>query len=173
LRATSGAGALTLPAMEAIRAANPAQSVYGSTTLDALLSEWLKERRFNLFLLSAFSVIALVLAAIGIYGLISFSVERRLGELGFRRALGGRSGDLRGLGVGEGARLAGTGLLFGLGAAGCLSRFLRTMLFEVAPTDPLTFGGLGLLVFLIAALATLLPALRAMRVDPVEALRSE
>lgn len=173
VRAESDPGALIMPVMEAIWAANPSQSVYGAATLESLQSEWLKERRFNLLLLSVFSMIALALAAIGIYGLISFSVERRLGELGIRRALGGRDGDLVGMVLGEGARLAAAGLVIGLGAAWYLSRFMQSMLFEVEPTDPLTMGTLGLVVFLMAMLATLVPALRAMRVDPVEALRSE
>lgn len=170
---TSDAGQLIQPASEVIWSINPSQSVYGAMTLEALLGEWLKERRFNLFLLTAFSVIALVLSAIGIYGLVSFSVERRLGELGIRRALGGQSSDLMGMVVGQGARLAATGLVIGLAAAWYLSRFIQSMLFEVAPTDPVTFVGLGFLVFIIAAVATMLPAVRAMKVDPVEALRSE
>lgn len=167
------AASLTLPVMEAVWAANPAQSVYGSTTVEALVGEWLRERRFNLFLLGAFSLIALALSAVGLYGLISFSVERRLGELGIRRALGGHDADLVGMVLGEGARLAGTGLMIGLVAAWYLSRFLQGMLFEVAPNDPLTLATLALIVFSIAVLATLVPAVRAMRVDPVEALRSE
>ncbi|MEM7414743.1 MAG: ABC transporter permease [Gemmatimonadota bacterium] len=170
---TGDAGALIQPATEAVWAANPAQSVYGAMTVDALLGEWLKERRFNLFLLTAFSAIALVLSAIGIYGLVSFSVERRMGELGIRRALGGQSSDLMGMVVGQGARLAATGLAIGMAAAWYLSRFIQGMLYEVAPTDPATFVGLGLLIFVIAAVSTLLPAMRAMKVDPVEALRSE
>ena len=167
------AAALTLPVMEAIWSANPAQSVYGATTVEALMSEWLKERRFNLFLISAFSLIALLLSAIGLYGLVSFSVERRRGELGIRRALGGQSSTLLGMVVREGARLVAIGLAIGLAASWYLSRFIQSMLFEVEPTDPLTLGSLGLLVFVIAGLATLVPALRATRIDPVEALRSE
>ena len=173
VEAESNAGALIMPVMEAIWKANPAQSVYGAATLESLQAEWLKERKFNLALLTAFSMIALLLAGVGIYGLISFSVERRLGELGIRRALGGRSGDVIGMVVGEGARLAAAGLLIGLGASWYLSRFIRGMLFEVEPTDPLTLGTLGAVVFVMAMLATLVPALRAVRVDPVEALRSE
>jgi len=173
LKAGPGAGALIAPAMEAIWAANPAQSVYGATTVDALVSNWLKERRFNLFLITTFSAIALLLSAIGLYGLISFSVERRTGEIGIRRALGGQSPSLVRMVFGEGARLAGSGLVIGLVIAWYLSRFIRGMLFEIQPTDPLTLLGLGAVVFLIAAVATALPALRATRVNPVEALRSE
>lgn len=169
----SDPGLLIQPAMEAIWEANPAQSIYGAVTYESLLTEWLKERRFNLFLLTAFSVIALILSAIGIYGLVSFSVERRMGELGIRRALGGQSGDLVGMVLGQGVRLAAMGLILGLAASWYLTRFIQGMLFEVEPNDPVTMATLGVLVFVIAAIATLLPALRAMRVDPVEALRSE
>ena len=171
--AESDAGPLLSPVMEAIWDANPAQPVYGGTTVESLVAEWLKERRFNMFLLTAFSGIALLLSAIGIYGLVSFSVEQRIGEIGIRRALGGRSGDLVGMVLGQGVRLAATGLVIGLVAAWFLSRFIRGMLYEVEPTDPVTLIGLGAAVFVIATGATLMPALRAMRVDPVEALRSD
>ncbi len=173
LRAATDAGALTLPAMEAIWAVNPAQSVWGAATVESLLSDWLKQRRFSLFLLTSFSVIALLLAAVGIYGLISFSVERRTGELGVRRALGGQSRDLLAMVVLEGAKLGGAGVAIGLAGAFYLSRFMRGMLFEIEPNDPLTFAALAVAVLLIVLLATVVPALRAMRVDPAVALRSE
>jgi putative ABC transport system permease protein len=173
LRAATDAATMVQPASEAIWAVNPGQAVWGAATLEALLSDWLSERRFNLFLLSTFSAVALALAAVGIYGLISFSVHRRLGELGIRRALGGQAGDLMGMVLAEGAKLAGTGVVIGLAGAYYLSRFLRGMLFEIEPTDPATFVTLAVVVLATAALATFIPAIRAMRVDPVAALRSE
>lgn len=169
----TGIGELLQPATEAIWDANPAQSVYGAATYESLMTEWLKERRFNLFLLSAFSGIALLLSAIGIYGLVSFSVERRMGELGIRRALGGQSGELVGMVLGQGVRLAAAGLAIGLTLSWYLSRFIAGMLFEIQPHDPVTMVALAVLVFTISVLATTLPAVRAMRVNPVEALRSE
>lgn len=173
VRSTTDAAALTLPVREAIWTVNAGQSVWGSAPLEELVSEWLKERRFTLFLLTAFSVIALLLSAIGLYGLVSFSVERRMGELGIRRALGGGSGALIRMVLGEGARLTATGLAIGLGAAWFLSRFMQGMLFQVEPADPTTFVVLGVVVMTIATAATVFPAIRAMRVDPAEALRSE
>jgi putative ABC transport system permease protein len=173
VRAAGDAGALTAPVTQAIWDANPAQSVWGSATLEGLLGDWLKHRRFNLYLLSAFAGVALVLAAVGIYGLVSFSVEQRVGELGVRRALGGRSEDILAMVLREGARLAGTGVVLGLAAAALLTRFLQGMLFGVEPTDPITFAVLAVAVLGVATLAALLPAVRAVRVDPMVALRSE
>lgn len=165
--------ALTGPVTEAIWAANPAQAVWGVATLESLLADWLKERRFNLYLLSAFAAVALLLAAVGLYGLISFSVEERVGELGIRRALGGRSGDILGMVLREGAALALVGIGLGLVAAVVLTRFLQGMLFGVEPADPATFAALALTVLVVASVAALLPALRAVRVDPMTALRIE
>jgi putative ABC transport system permease protein len=161
------------PVREAIWAVNPAQSIWGAATLEDLLSDWLKERRFNLFLLSAFAGVALMLAAVGIYGLISFSVEQRVAELGIRRALGGQSGAILGMVVREGMRLAGAGVVLGLLAAVLLTRFLEGMLFGVEPTDPATFAGLSVAVLAVAVAAAMLPAVRAVRVDPMVALRGE
>jgi len=170
-RAENSAGLLTQPAMEAVWEVNPAQAIWGSTTVEALLAERLKERRFNLLLLGSFAVIALILAAIGIYGLISFSVEQRIGELGIRRALGGQNGDVLRMVLREGTSLAATGVVMGLLAALVLTRLLRGMLFGVEVIDGQTFTVLALAVLAVSALATLIPAWRATRVDPIEALR--
>lgn len=173
VHAGGDAATLTRPVMRAIWDANPAQAIGGAATLESLLADWLQQRRFNLFLLGSFAVLSLVLAGVGIYGLISFSVEQRIGELGIRRALGGRSADLLRMVVGEGARLAALGIGIGVVGAVLLTRFLRGMLFGVEPTDPLTFGALALTVLAVAAMAAFVPGVRAMRVDPVLALRNE
>lgn len=163
----------TEPAMNAIWEVNPAQSVSGAVPVGSLVSDLLSERRFNLYLLGAFAVIALFLALVGIYGLISFSVERRVAELGIRRALGGRAGDLLGMVLKQAAGLAAAGIVLGVVGALLLSRFLRSMLFGVEPSDPWTFVGLTLAVLAVATLAAVPPALRATRIDPMVALRSE
>jgi putative ABC transport system permease protein len=163
-----------LPAlMQAIWRANPAQAVWGAATLESMLGDWLKQRRFNLTLLGAFAAIAVILALVGIYGLISFSVEQRLGEMGIRRALGGSSRDILGMVVREGALLGAAGVLLGVVGALGLTRFLQGMLFGVSANDPATFALLSFLVLTVATIAALLPGIRAVRVDAVTALRME
>ena len=156
---------------KAIWDANPSQAVWGATTLETLLGDWLKERRFNVVLLSSFAMIAVLLSAIGMYGLISFSMEQHVGELGIRRALGGQTPAVLRMVLKEGATLAGAGVVLGIVGAWVLTRFLAGMLFGVEPTDWPTFGLLALAVLMISSLATLVPAIRATRVDPMEALR--
>ena len=116
---------------------------------------------------------ALVLAAIGIYGVLASAVSQRRGEIGVRMALGASAADvLRGV-FGQGMRLTAIGLAVGLGAVLVLSRLIAGLLFEVSPTDPPTLGSVALFFALVAALACLLPAARATRVDPMNVLRSE
>lgn len=173
IEASVAPGPLTTPAMNAIWEANPAQSIWGAATLEELLSDWLTERSFNLLLLGSLAAIALALAGIGIYGLISFSVEQRVAEMGLRRALGGGAGSIVGMVLREGARLAGLGLAVGLAAAYPLTRFLQGMLHGVEPTDPTVLVALVAVVMGVTCLATLVPAVRAVRADPMMVLRTE
>ncbi|HKJ02775.1 MAG TPA: ABC transporter permease, partial [Longimicrobiales bacterium] len=166
-------GALANAVNQAIWTANPAQSIWGTATLDNLMADWLRERRFNLFLLSGFAAVALLLAGVGVYGLMSFSVEQRMGELGIRRALGGRSSDILGMVLREGSLLAAMGIVLGVAGALGLTRFLQGMLFGVESTDPATFATLAAAVLVVTGLAALVPAIRAVRVDPADALRQE
>jgi ABC-type antimicrobial peptide transport system permease subunit len=115
----------------------------------------------------------LLLAAVGIYGVISYDVGRRTREIGIRMALGARPADAQWLVVARGLRLVGFGVALGVTASLVLTRALRSLLYEVSPTDPLTLAGTSLLLVGVAALASWLPALRASRVDPIGALRSE
>lgn len=173
LEAEGDAASLTGPAMEAVWRVNPSQSIWGAATVEGLLSEWLVERRFNLLLLGAFAAVALLLAVVGIYGLISFSVAQRSAELGIRRALGSRSSSILRLVLGEGARLALMGVGIGLIGSLALTRFLQGMLFEVEPHDPAVLVFLGLAVLGASMLATLVPAMRALGSDPAAVLRTE
>jgi putative ABC transport system permease protein len=159
--------------MGAVWQANPAQAVWGAATMESLLGEWLKQRRFNLTLLGAFAAIAVILALVGIYGLISYSVAQRMGEMGVRRALGGRSGDIVGMILREGLLLGAAGVGLGIAGALMLTRFLRGMLFGVNALDPMTFVLLSIIVLAVTAGAALIPAVRAVRVNPVTALRTE
>jgi ABC-type antimicrobial peptide transport system permease subunit len=124
-------------------------------------------------LLSGFGTLALLLAAVGLYGVISYAVSRRTREVGIRMALGARHGDVLGLVVGEGFRLALIGVAVGLAAAFGATRFLGGMLYRVSPTDPLTFVLVPAVLTAVAVVASYVPARRASRVDPMTALRYE
>ncbi len=156
-----------------IWALDPLQDFYQTATLEGLISSTLAPRRFSLVLLGAFAVMALVLAAVGIYGVISFVVTRRAHELGIRMALGAEPGGIVALVVGHGARLALTGLVLGLAGALAASRALSSMLFGVTAGDGATFGGAAAALLTVALVASYLPARRAARVDPMVALRTE
>jgi putative ABC transport system permease protein len=142
-------------------------------SLDQVVSEATARQNFNMTLLSVFAGIALLLAAIGIYGMLSYSVEQRSQEIGIRMALGAQGRDVLRMVVGQGMKLAGLGIAIGLAAAFGLSRLLTALLFGVKPNDPLTFVSIGLLLALVALLACWLPARRATRIDPLVALRYE
>ncbi len=167
------AAGLAEAAREAIWAANPLQAIWGVATLESLVADRLLERRFNLAVLGGFALIALFLASIGIYGLGSYSVRARRGEMGIRRALGGRTRSILAMILGEGTRLAALGVALGLVGSLFATRLLQGMLFGVEATDPLTLGAIAVVVLAAAVLAALVPALYAGRVHPAEALRSD
>ena len=141
--------------------------------MEELVSDSLKQRRFNLFLLGLFAGIALLLATIGIYGSISYSTRQRTNEIGVRIALGAQSHDVLWLIVGQGVGLALVGVVVGLIAALLLTRAIKGFLFGVGPNDPLTFLAISALLLFTALIASLIPARRATKVDPLVALRSE
>jgi predicted permease len=130
-------------------------------------------RRFSMLLLGGFAILALVLASIGLYGVMSYSVTQRTQEIGVRIALGARAREVQALVLGQGMRLTLVGVAIGLAGGVGMTRFMRSMLFNVSATDPATFGVIALVLVGVSALASWLPALRAARVDPMVALRSE
>jgi len=142
-------------------------------TMDEVVSRSTASRRFTLTLLGGFAALALLLAAVGIYAVLAYSVARRTHEIGVRLALGARRKDVLRLVLGHGLRLTLVGLAVGTAGALGLTRLFRSLLYEVGPTDPLTFGVVVLLLICVALAASYLPARRAMRVDPMIALRYE
>lgn len=152
---------------------DPDQSIYHEATVAELVSNTLVAERFQLLLNGAFSVVALVLVAVGVFGVISFASSQRVNEIGIRMALGARAGDVRGMVLRQGGVLALAGIALGLAAAFVLTRFLSSMLYGVSATDSFTFAAVALLLAAVAVLASYIPAHRATRIDPTEALRSE
>jgi ABC-type antimicrobial peptide transport system permease subunit len=141
--------------------------------MDELISESTASRRFNLYLLSAFAAAALLLAAIGIYGVVAYSVGQRTQEIGVRMALGAARGDVLRMVLAPGMMLTLIGAALGIGGALALTRLMSAMLFGVRATDPLTFAITAIVLVLAAALASYIPARRAVKVDPLVALRYE
>ena len=142
-------------------------------SMDELMAVSLAQQRFNMSLLGLFAALALVLATVGIYGLMSYAVTQRTHEIGIRVAIGAQRRDVLGLVVAEGTKLALLGIVVGVAFALALTRSMTSLLFEVAPTDPTTFFGVALLLALTGLLACYIPARRAVRVDPMVALRYE
>jgi putative ABC transport system permease protein len=156
-----------------VSALDPRLPISSLSTAEALMQQTLSLPRFCLGLMTGFAGVALVLAAIGLYGVMSYSVTQRTQEIGVRIALGGAASDIVGLITRSGLALTGVGLVAGIGAALGLTRFLRTMLFEISALDPVTFAGVAVILAVIGAIACYLPARRAAKVDPMVALRSE
>jgi putative ABC transport system permease protein len=156
-----------------VRAVNADQPVSQVRTMEQVLGESLAQRRFSLVLIAVFAAVSLLLAAVGVAGLMAFMVAQRTQEMGIRMALGAQSGDVFGLVLGQGLRLTALGLAIGLAGAFGLTRLLSSMLFGVGPGDPITFGAATVVLIGVAFLACYLPARAATRVDPMVALRYE
>jgi ABC-type antimicrobial peptide transport system permease subunit len=142
-------------------------------TVESAMAQPFATPEFCLRLMLGFAGVALVLAAVGLYGVMSYTVAQRTPEIGVRIALGGTVTDIVRLVLRSGLALTGQGLAMGIAAAAGLTRFLQTLLFEISPLDPATFGGVAVLLGAIGVLACWLPARRAAKIDPVVALRAE
>ncbi|PYR09531.1 MAG: hypothetical protein DMG00_13585, partial [Acidobacteria bacterium] len=142
-------------------------------SMEDVVSRSVSRQQFNMLLMTVFASSALLLAAIGIYGLMAYSVEQRTQEIGIRLALGANTGDVRRMVIRQGMRLAVVGLVIGLASSFGLARVIANLLFGVTPRDPLVFTAAPLLLAAVAFIGVYLPARRAVRVDPVIALRAE
>ena len=165
---------VVIPAVRQILAKiNSDEVMYGTETMDDIISDSLAARRFGMILLGVFAALALILSCVGIYGVISYLVGQRTHEIGVRIALGAQRTDVLRLILGQGARMALIGVAIGIAAALGLARFMAAQLFGVTAHDPLTFAGVAVVLMLVALAACYIPARRAMKVDPIVALRYE
>ena len=173
VRGSLGTAATVSAAKRAVHAIDPALPVYEIRTLTDIVGETVAQPRLNATLLGAFAALALLLAAVGIYGVIAHAVTQRRQEIGVRVALGAQPGDVFRFVVRQGAALAAAGLALGLVASWLVTPVLRSWLYEIQPSDPLTFAGVALVLGVVALVATAIPARRATKVDPVLAMRAE
>jgi ABC-type antimicrobial peptide transport system permease subunit len=164
---------LVTPIATALREASGGLPVAHIRTMDEIEVRTTSRQRFNMLLLTIFGVAGLLMAAIGIYGVMSYSVQQRTHEFGVRMALGAQASNLRNMVIGQGMALALTGVVIGLGGAFWLTRFLAGFLFGVKAWDPLAFVATPLLLSAVALMAIWIPAKQATRVDPITALRFE
>jgi len=173
LRTVGSPQALVRPVRKAVEGIDKNQPLSETTTMDEVIAGLVAPRRFQMVLLGLFALLALVLAAVGIYGVISYSCSQRVHEFGIRLALGAERRDLLRMVIRQGAKLGLVGVCVGIGGALVLTRFLSSMLYGVKPTDPFTLLGVSLILAAVALLASYIPARRATKVDPMVALRYE
>jgi putative ABC transport system permease protein len=165
--------ALTSSIRAVVASVDRDQPISSVATMNQVVQDSFGSRRVTLILLGLFSALALILAAIGIYGVIAYSVANRTQEIGIRMALGAGREAVLGMIVFQGARIAAAGVVTGMIIAFGLTRYLETLLFSVSPSDPITFAAVGIILAVVAVLASYIPARRALRIDPVVALRFE
>jgi len=156
-----------------IAALNKTQPVFNVRTMEQIVSQSVASRRFSMLLLSVFAIVALLLASIGIYGMMSYAVAQRTREIGLRMTLGAQRSNVLRLVIGQGMKLVVVGVVLGVVTAIALTRTMKSLLFGVSATDPETFIGIALLLTIVALLACWIPARRATKVDPIVALRYE
>jgi putative ABC transport system permease protein len=173
VRSAVDPASLTSSIRAAVAAIDKDQPLFDIHTMQQLVDDSISTRRLTLVLLGIFSALAVILAAIGIYGVMAYSVALRTQEIGIRMALGAQQKDVLRLVLGQGARIAFFGVAIGLATAAALARLLSSLLFSVSASDPFTFATVAALLVAVALLACYIPARRALRVDPIIALRYE
>jgi len=173
LRGHLDAAAVPAAVRQQVQSVDPTLPVFGAETLDETVSASLAERRFSMEIVALFALTALLLAGLGIYGVISYIVSERTHEIGIRLALGAERSSILRMVLRQGLGLAIAGAAVGLAGALIVSHLMAGLLYGVRPTDPLTFAGVALVLIGVALLACYIPARRALRVDPLVALRHE
>jgi predicted permease len=173
LRSQGDPSSLSSAIKQELRRIDPDLPMYSVRTMAERVEESLARRRFSMLLLGLFAGIALALATIGIYGVMAYLVNQGTREIGIRMALGASQREILKLVVFQGMTLAVSGVAIGLGAALVFTRLMRSLLFGINPSDPMTFGAIALLLMVVALLATYIPAKRAAHVDPIVSLRAE
>jgi putative ABC transport system permease protein len=173
IRTAGDAGSLAPEVRSEIASVDGDLPVFGVMTMDNVLASSVEQRQFATSLLAGFACLALLMAAIGLYGVLSYAVTERTHEMGVRMALGARASDVLRLVVGHGMRVALAGIVIGLVGAAAVTRVLSRMLFGVSPLDPMTFAAVAAVLITAALLASYIPARRAADVDPMVALRYE
>ena len=173
VRGTGDPSALAAPIRRIVQAIDPTQPLFDVELLESRVSQSLAERRERAAVLGTFAALALLIAVVGIYGVMSYSVTRRTHEIGIRMALGARRSDVLRMVVASGLRMAAFGMAMGLAGALFITRILKTFLYGIGPTDGTTFFLVSAILGAAALLASYLPARRAASVDPMSALRQE
>jgi putative ABC transport system permease protein len=173
VKSTVDPSVLTSEIQRAVASVDKGQPVYAIATMDKYVRDSVFTNRLTFIVLSAFSVLALLLAGVGVYGVVSYSVAQRSQEIGIRMALGAQPGDVLRMVLAQGAKLATAGVLAGIVAALFLTRLLTKFLFAVSPADPVTFAAVALGILFAAVMASYIPARRALTVDPLMTLRCQ
>ena len=167
------ASALARTIREQVRAIDPAQPIHNLRTIREVRDGSLTSEKLNLSVLGVFALVALILSVVGLYGVIAYSVAQRQREIGVRTALGAQRSDILMMVLGQGLRLTALGMVLGVVAAFCSTRWLSSLLFEITPADPATFSAVSALLLSVAFIACWIPAHRASRIDPLRALREQ